>query len=67
MLEGGTNGTDRSASSVPPHIHPPIAQVPIATGDTLSDVPGISVSAMFTVGAFAWSSMIASLSLNVWS
>ena len=36
-----------SASSVPPHIQPPIAQVPIATGDTLSDVPGMSVSFMF--------------------
>src|ERR1700752_4592620 len=36
-----------SASSVPPHIHPPIAQVPIATDETLSEVPGISVSASF--------------------
>src|SRR3954451_9946816 len=30
-----------SVSSVPPHIQPPIAQVPIATRDTLSDVPGM--------------------------
>jgi len=33
-----------SASSVPPHIQPPMAQVPIATGDTLSEVPGISLN-----------------------
>ena len=31
-----------SASSVPPHIQPPIAQVPMATRDTLRDVPGMS-------------------------
>jgi hypothetical protein len=35
-----------SASSVPPHIQPPMAQVPIATRDTLSDVPGISARSM---------------------
>jgi hypothetical protein len=36
-----------SASSVPPHIHPPMAQVPIATGDSLIDVPGILLRSMF--------------------
>src|ERR1700686_1704423 len=34
-----------SASSVPPHIHPPIAHVPSAMGDTLSDVPGVTANA----------------------
>src|SRR3954468_10666896 len=29
------------ASSVPPHIQPPIAQVPSVTRDTWSDVPGM--------------------------
>jgi hypothetical protein len=35
------------------HIHPPIAQVPIATGDTFSAVPGISVNSMFNLSASA--------------
>jgi hypothetical protein len=30
-----------SASSVPPHIQPPMAQVPIATRETSSVVPGM--------------------------
>src|ERR1700704_6682102 len=47
-----------SASSVPPHIHPPMAQVPIATGDTLSDVPGMSASSMFILKASAGRAMI---------
>src|ERR1700722_11736191 len=47
-----------SASSVPPHIHPPIAQVPIATGDTLIDVPGISVRSTFILRASSATAMI---------
>jgi hypothetical protein len=35
-----------SASSVPPHIHPPIAHVPSATADTLREVPGILASSI---------------------
>jgi hypothetical protein len=31
-----------SASSVPPHIQPPIAQVPSATRDISSDVPAMA-------------------------
>jgi hypothetical protein len=38
------------ASSVPPHIHPPIAHVPSAMGGTLSDVPGMSTSSMLILG-----------------
>jgi hypothetical protein len=30
-------------SSVPPHIHPPIAQVPRATRDDVMPVPAISI------------------------
>src|SRR3977135_4459655 len=33
-----------SVSSVPPHIHPPMAQVPIATRDILIPVPGMSAN-----------------------
>src|SRR3977135_2045486 len=47
-----------SASSVPPHIPPPMAQVPMATGDTLSDVLGISVRSVFILRAFALRIMI---------
>ena len=48
LLDRGADGGDRiSASSVPPHIHPPMAQVPMATRDILSDVPKISASSMF--------------------
>src|SRR3954463_12236215 len=47
-----------SASSVPPHIHPPIAQVPIATGETLSDVPGMFVNSILVSRASAWSVMM---------
>jgi hypothetical protein len=35
-----------SASSVPPHIQPPMAQVPMATRDSSSDVPGMPVSSI---------------------
>jgi hypothetical protein len=51
-----------SASSVPPHIHPPIAHVPIATGDTLSEVPGIAVNSEFILKFLVTSSMIPFLS-----
>src|ERR1700692_2803323 len=34
------------ASSVPPHIQPPIAHVPSATRDTLSEVPTTSVASI---------------------
>src|SRR5271163_2193579 len=34
------------ASSVPPHIHPPIAQVPRPMRETLSGVPVISMDSM---------------------
>ena len=40
MLEGGPDGRNRlSLVLFHPHIHPPMAQVPMATGDTFSDVP----------------------------
>ncbi len=39
-----------SASSVPPHIQPPIAQVPRATRDTSSDVPEMVASSMAISG-----------------
>jgi hypothetical protein len=51
-----------SASSVPPHIQPPIAQVPMATGDTLSDVPAIGLGSIFALRTSAWSTMIVFLS-----
>jgi hypothetical protein len=35
-----------SASSVPPYIKPPMAQVPTATRETFSDAPGMSASSM---------------------
>ena len=35
-----------SASSVPPHIQPPIAQVPSVMRETLSPVPGMSANSM---------------------
>src|ERR1700704_6108324 len=47
-----------SASSVPPHIHPPMAQVPRVTGDTLSEVPGISRSSIFISAVLAWRAMV---------
>src|ERR1700752_4173525 len=51
-----------SASSVPPHIQPPIAHVPIATGDTLIDVPGMLVNSILVLRASACSVMILFLS-----
>src|SRR5262249_58228856 len=47
-----------SASSLPPHIHPPMAQVPSATRETLSDVPGISTRCMLISRVSDWRAMV---------
>src|SRR5882757_5515186 len=47
-----------SVSSVPPHIHPPMAQVPSATGDTLSAVPGMVASSAAIPGVSTWLAMV---------
>src|SRR5579863_10076991 len=43
------------ASSVPPHIHPPMAHVPMATRDTVSDVPAMAAC---SIGASRWVSRV---------
>src|SRR3981189_2719298 len=53
-------GEIHSLSRVPPHLHPPMAQVRIATGDTLRAVPGISVSCMLMSIVSAWGAMMCS-------
>src|SRR5580658_6651780 len=46
-----------SAVSVPPHIQPPIAQVPRPTRDILDDVPGTSAYSMPVRSVHAWLSI----------
>src|ERR1700722_16358427 len=41
-------------SSVPPHIHPPMAQVPSATRDTLRDVAGMSTNSVSSSRSCDW-------------
>jgi len=47
LLDRGADGGNRFRFVGPTHIHPPMAQVPMATRDILSDVPKISASSMF--------------------
>src|SRR3954470_15942344 len=47
-----------AASSVPPHIHPPIAHVPSPMGDALSDVPEMSIGFGFVSSVSVWRAMI---------
>ena len=42
------------ASSVPPHIQPPIAQVPKPMRETTSDVSAISMDSMRELSESAW-------------
>src|SRR5882757_2898084 len=43
-----------SASSDPPHIQPPMAQVPTATRDTSSEVPGIVATSIAVLRLSTW-------------
>ena len=48
-----------ASSSVPPHIQPPIAQVPSAMRDTLNEVPGIATNSMVDAATFLFISPVA--------
>jgi hypothetical protein len=54
-----------SASSVPPHIHPPIAQVPRPTRDTVSEVPAMAADLVSNSGVIASPISIASLTTGI--
>ena len=50
LIEGGRMVAIDSRSSVPPHIQPPIAQVPSPTRETFSDVSGICTTSAWRAG-----------------